>query len=271
METIYVYDGTFEGFLTALFIIEERGKRPTDIIRTSPRQGGLFCELTQVETDGEKSGRFLERIAGRISPRALGNAYHAFLSETSGVEMAIYRYLELGRREGKHLDGRLADERVLPVHKAARTVRGEAYRMKGFVRFRQVREGFFYAPLQPDYRILSLIAPHFAARFADQSWIIHDVARGEGIIHDACRRQWLVVPLELIREPQYSEREKFFSTLWRRYFSGVAIAERLNPELQKNRLPLKHRKYLVEMEAWADGEPPAVAPPVQIPIRGFSP
>ncbi|HEX9022435.1 MAG TPA: TIGR03915 family putative DNA repair protein [Geobacteraceae bacterium] len=271
METIYHYDGSFAGLLTTLHIIRESGQSPADITRTLPRQGGLFCHVPHVQTDGERSARLLEKISGRISPRALGNVYHAFLSETSDVEMAICRYLELGWREGKHLDGRLADERVLAVHRAARKVRGEAYRMKGFVRFRQVPEGFYYAPLEPECRVLPLIAPHFATRFADQSWVIHDIARGEGIIHDACRRQWLIVPLELACRPQYSEGEKLFSTLWQRYFTGVAIAERLNPVLQRSRLPLKHRKYLVEMEAEAEGEPSAAAPPAQISIPGFSP
>ncbi len=251
MAPIYHYDGTFEGFLTTLHTIYETGETPADISGTPPRQAGLFCGAAEVETDAEKCAMFHQWIEREISPHALRNAHHAFLSETAGVEMAIYRYLELGRRMGKRLDGLLADGRVLPVHRAARKTRGEAYRMKGFVRFREVREGFYYAPLAPDCRILSLIAPHFADRFADQCWIIHDVRRGEGIIHDASRRRWLPVTLDLLQDPAYAQRELFFSELWRRYFAGAAVAERLNPVLQKSRLPLKHRKYLVEME----GEP----------------
>ncbi len=246
--TIYRYDGTFEGLLTALAIIGERKEKPADICRHMPLQGGLFCMGTEVETDYEKFGRYRAKIEREITAHALRNAHHAFLAETAGVEMAIYHYLTLGLREGKRLDGMLADDRVLTVHKAARKVRGEAYRMKGFVRFREVREGFYYALLEPEHRILALVAPHFAARFADQNWVIHDLKRSEGIIHDASRHQWTAVSMGIDHEPSYTEQELFFSFLWQRYFKRAAISERLNPSLQKNRLPLKYRKHLVEME-----------------------
>ncbi len=246
--TIYHYDGTFEGLLTTIAIIWERGEKHADICRQMPLQWGLFCVRTEVETDYEKCGQYRTKIEREISAHALRNAHHAFLAETAGVEMAIYHYLTLGMREGKRLDGMLANDRVLAVHKAARKVRGEAYRMKGFVRFREVRQGFYYAPLEPEHRILALVAPHFATRFADQNWIIHDLKRSEGIIHDASRHQWVAVSMDIDHEPSYTEQELFFSFLWQRYFKRAAISERLNPALQKNRLPLKHRKLLVEME-----------------------
>ncbi len=246
--TIYHYDGTFDGLLTTLAIIGEGGEEPAGICRNGPAQGMLLCAVTEVETDYGKCDRYRARIVRFISAHALRNAYHAFLADTAGVEMAIYRYLALGLREGMQLDNMLADERVLTVHKTARKVRGEAYRMKGFVRFREVRQGLYYAPLEPDHRILALVAPHFAARFADQNWIIHDLKRSEGIIHDASRHLWTAVSMDIDHEPSYTEQELFFSFLWPRYFKRAAISERLNPALQKNRLPLKHRKYLVEME-----------------------
>jgi probable DNA metabolism protein len=247
-KTIYCYDGTFEGLLTTLAVIGEIEDAPADITRARPAQVGLFCNVAEVETEADKSGLFLEKIEKEISLHALRNVHHAFLAETAGIEMAIYRYLALGRREGRRLDGMLANDNVLPVHQAARRVKSEAYRMKGFVRFREVRQGLFYAPLGPDYRILSLIAPHFAARFSDQNWVIHDVGRREGIIHDGSRRQWVIIEMDLVHDPYYTDNELFFSELWQRYFARSAIAARLNPKLQKSRLPLKHRKYLVEME-----------------------
>jgi len=246
--TIYCYDGSFAGFITVLACCGESGECPADITRNVPAQRGLFCEVSMVETDWWGYGRFLEKIARVISRHALRNAYHAFLSEDAGIEMAIHRYLSLGLLEGRRLDALLADKRVRPVHKAARKVRNEAHRMKGFVRFREVRHGFFYAALQPDCRIFTLIAPHFCTRFSDQNWVIHDMGRKEAVFHDASRQQWAVAGTDLALEPEYTDREMFYCELWRRYFSEAAIAERHNPALQKHMLPLKYRKYLVEME-----------------------
>jgi len=160
--------------------------------------------------------------------------------------MLLHRYLRLGWREGRRLDSLLSHESVLPVHRLARRVRHEAHRMKGFVRFREVREGFYYAALEPDYRVISLMAPHFADRFFDQHWLIHDVRKNRGIVHEARRNGWEEVALELTGAPVMSEREEWFQSLWRRYFDRLAIAERYNPRLQQSKVPLKYRRYLVE-------------------------
>ena len=107
----------------------------------------------------------------------------------------------------------LADVRVAPVHRLAQRVGREAHRMLGFVRFREVREGFYYAPLEPDHHVLPLIASHFADRFSDQHWVIHDLRRGRGIVHDANRREWLLTGLALCAGPEFSARELDFQEL----------------------------------------------------------
>ncbi|GFE57681.1 TIGR03915 family putative DNA repair protein [Geobacter sp. AOG1] len=244
--TCYLYDGTFEGVLTVLALVREAGEEPNSIGTTAPAQAGLFAAIVRVETNEEVAERLLDEIGRRLSPATAAHLYHAFLSETEGVEMHLHRYLRLGWREGRRLDSLLSHESVLPVHQLARRVRHEAHRMKGFVRFRKVREGFYYAALEPDHRVLSLMAPHFADRFFDQHWVIHDVRRNLAIVHAARREGWEEVSLELTGAPVMSEREEWFQSLWRRYFDRLAIAARHNPRLQQSKVPLKYRRHLVE-------------------------
>ena len=244
--TSYLYDGTFEGVLTVLALVRETGAESTSIGTAAPAQGGLFSSTVMVETDEVAAERLLEEIGRRMSPATAAHLYHAFLSETEGVEMLLHNYLRLGWREGGRLDFLLSHECVLPVHRLARRVRHEAHRMKGFVRFREVREEFYYAALEPDHRVLSLMAPHFADRFFDQHWVIHDVRRNLAIVHAARREGWEEVSLELTGAPVMSEREEWFQSLWRRYFDRLAIAERHNPRLQQSKVPLKYRRFLVE-------------------------
>lgn len=244
--TSYLYDGTFEGLLTVLALVRERGAEPDFIGREVPVQGGLFAGPKPVETDDAAAERLLEEIGRRLSPATAAHLYHAFLSETEGVEMLLHHYLRVGWQEGRRLDSLLSHPSVLPVHRLARRVRFEAHRLKGFVRFRQVREGFYYAPLEPDHRVLTLMAPHFADRFHDQDWVIHDVRRNVAIVHKARREGWEEVALELTGGPVMSEREEWFQSLWRCYFDRLAIAERHNPRLQQSKVPLRYRRHLVE-------------------------
>jgi probable DNA metabolism protein len=120
--------------------------------------------------------------------------------------------------------------------------------MKGFVRFRLVREGFYYARLEPDHNVLPLIAPHFADRFSDQDWIIHDLRRGMAIVHDVARKQRVTADLDLLENPDFSDGEKLYQDLWKKYFTRIAVEERFNPGLQRQNLPFKYRRNLVEIE-----------------------
>ncbi len=244
---IYLYDGTFEGLMTALAAAWERRDRAAEFVRALPPQGGLFQEAVSIATDEEAFLRLCDEVEAAMSPATLRNAWHAFLSDVSGVETLVYDYLQLGRLVGRRLDGMLAHERVLPVHRLARRVQHEAHRMKGFVRFGEVAGGFYYASLEPDHRILPLLAEHFVRRFADQHWIIHDVKRGEGLVHDAVRKAWTLTAMDLCCVPDHTVGEIHFRELWKRYFERIAIAERKNLTLQRSMLPLKYRKHLPEI------------------------
>jgi probable DNA metabolism protein len=244
--TIYHYDGTFEGLLTAVVTAWEKGERPEAISRRAPSQGNLFQEVVEIAAAEDSFDRLDAASAGKLSPFTLRTAWHAFLAEAPGGELALFRYLEMGRRVGKSLDGMLAHELVAPVHRLAQRVRTEAHRMKGFIRFRETAAGFFYARFEPDHHVLPLVAPHFAGRLPDQHWVIHDLRRSMAAVHDAQRREWALTGLGLDGNPDFSEAEERCAGLWRRWFARAAIAGRANPALQQQKVPLKYRTYLLE-------------------------
>ena len=47
-------------------------------------------------------------------------------------------------------------------------------------------------------------------------------------------------------EPNYSTNEEKFQKLWKRFFKGVTIEERINPKLQQQLVPLIYRTYMSE-------------------------
>ncbi len=245
----YRYDGTFEGFLCVLAEALAAGYEPAEITRRPPVQGGLFDTTVEVVTDGERAAEQLSAIARTVSPYAAHIAHRAFLSDAPGAELAVWHYLALGREVGERLDGMLAHPRVAPVHRLARRVGYEAHRLKGFVRFREVAERFWYAAIEPDHDVAALLAPHFAERLRDQHWIIHDLRRGRGIAYDADRRQWVEVEMEQCSTPEITGEEERYQALWRRYFAETAIAARHNPRLQGNKVPRRYRPQLTEFAA----------------------
>ncbi len=242
------YDGTFAGFLTSVSLARERGFTPGGIIDMEPEQQGLFAAVEGVATDRDKAEELYLLIRRTLPAGAVQTLRYAFHSCEPGRETLLFRYLELGLATGSQFGAMLAHEAVIPVWKLARAVGREAHRYKGLVRFQQLEGGAWYAAIEPDHRILPLIAPHFAARFADQRWIIHDPRRGEAVAFDPLHQKWAETPLEVTGTLPCTAGEEFFRDLWQRYFDRLAISERRNPKLQRQNLPLKHRRHLPEFE-----------------------
>lgn len=272
----YRYDGTFEGFLcAAAACLEEQGE-PEEFLRPEESAaGGLFATATrEVATVRETALLFRERFVGAVSRDAFATVRYAFHSEQTGIELLLWSYLTTGFRVGRRLARMLAQEPVHSVNRIARQVAHEAHKFKGFVRFREVaweesphpasghplpggegrscpeRKGlggatFLYARIEPDADILAFIAPHFSERVGDRPWMIHDLARSQAAVYDL--RSWrLVRDIDLTAAPAYTPGEEECARLWRGYFAHLAIPERYNPKLQRQFVPLRYRRNLVE-------------------------
>jgi hypothetical protein len=48
-------------------------------------------------------------------------------------------------------------------------------------------------------------------------------------------------------KPELGEDEAAYQTLWQTYFRNIAVRERRNPPLQRQCMPTRHWKYLVEV------------------------
>lgn len=244
--TTFIYDGTFSGFLTVMATTEGRWGEISAIERMAPAQQALFSLAETIATDNGIVTEFFQAVGRLVSSAACQTLHHAFLSGTEGVEMLLLRYLELALAAGSKVDDMLADERVATVHRLAARVRQEAHRMKGFVRFMEVTEGFFYARIEPDHDILPLVMPHFAARFGDRQWLIHDLRRKKGGLYEPARGEWIVTTMDLHAEPQGTIAEEACSRLWQRYFERLPVEERTNLKLQQAKVPKKYRRHLTE-------------------------
>ena len=240
----YVYDGSFEGLLTAIHEAYYRKQKPELVLNKKNLQFSLLDEYVYIDTEPEKSDRVYGSICENISCESLQHIYHVFLSEHPEAGTIIYHYLKYGWKVGSKVDLHISDDRVLKVHEISLRVEHEIHRLMGFVRFRQVQGGLFYAPVRPDNNVVELLAPDFAERLADQSWIIHDVGRDIAALYNT--RSWVISDFSVDELPTPTEDETENRKLWKEFFDTLAIPSRYNPKLQRQLMPRRYWDYLVE-------------------------
>lgn len=245
MEMNYlIYDGSFPGLLTAIYQAFKARIKIAGIILEEEYQAGLFSNKIIVETELDKSDKVYEAVKDKISPKSLRKIYRVYLSETENSGLLIYQYLQLGFRMGKKIDSYLHNDIVARVNKIDRKVSKEAHLLLGLLRFRKIQGGVFYAPFEPDYNIITLLAPHFVRRLPDQDWIIHDRKRMLAAIYN--REEWVLTELDSLPEPKITEEEKYYQALWQSFYKNVAIESRKNPRLQAQFMPRRYWDYLIE-------------------------
>ena len=245
----YRYQDGFEGFLCAVSHCLAAGVEPAGFLCGDvAAEADLFAEtVIEIATDRQTALQFREKFIQAVSQPAFATARYAFHSRQPDRELLLWRYFKLGFRVGKRMPDMLAERDVATVDRLGRGVAHEAHKYKGFVRFREVTQGFLYARIEPQADILPFLAPHFVQRVGDRHWMIHDIGRSEAAIYDL--RQWrLLQGVELSETPEYTQAEEECAGLWQHYFKRMAIKERHNPRLQQQHVPLRSRSYLLEFE-----------------------
>lgn len=98
---------------------------------------------------------------------------------------------------------------------------------------------------------------HFVDRYHGENIIIHDETRNIALMakEGAC----LFVPFQKNTLPDHPPEDPFIG-LWKQYVETIAISSRINPKLQRQFVPLKYRKDLVEFQSTTDPSPPLKDP-----------
>lgn len=255
-----LFDGSFEGLMTAFFEAYARRPHPGALAEESACQLEFGKRYHAVATDPAKANRVVRGIQKNIGDFAYEKVWLAFLSGQPGVSQAIYRYLLWGFSTGPAIRFRLADDRALAVDKAVSLVTREAGHLREFLRFREMEGGVYYGEISPQHAVLPLLMPHFTQRFAVQPFIIQDLTHR--VAGAALGGEWYITPSSSFTLPSVSGREKAIQQMWRTFYHSVAVKERINPRLQRQLMPKKYWKHLTEMAPFP-GEDPSAYPPAR--------
>jgi probable DNA metabolism protein len=248
-----LYDGSFDGFLCAaakaITVVGDAPAQSVGIAPVGASQGELFTVDIPVVTDPRVSGalrRRLTEVAGKEEMESLLLAQASADPDAPGV---LLKYIRRTLAFGAGIADDISRSEVLAVRRIRDRVMLEIHKFMGFLRFRKSGDGLYYASLEPDSNIVGFLGPHFADRFRDQVFLIHDLKRGIAFWHDARGQAGIAeVPSP---PPEFADAAEADSdpvqALWREYFKRISIAQRRNPALQAKNMPKRYWKHLTEV------------------------
>lgn len=261
--TVYVFDGTMDGLLTAVFDAFLLKEQPEQLLAEDDILP-LFCDHTyHVTTDEEKAQRVWAGLEKKLPCEALRLISVSWLSELRELNTPLFLYICKVFRQGD-ISRNFADADVLAVTNIARRVLHEQLRMKQFIRFQKAKDGTYLGVVSPDHNVLPTIIAHFQDRFNDQPWLIYDAKRHYGYYYGASPspskgREDVIrvtfedesaVPFDLrngkMDAEVLSDDDQLLQNLWRTYFKAICIKERMNPRKQLKDMPRRYWKYMTE-------------------------
>ncbi|MBZ9629161.1 TIGR03915 family putative DNA repair protein [Salegentibacter sp. LM13S] len=250
--TSLIYDGTFNGLLSGIFLSYEEKLQVVAINPPGLANEELFSESLEVITDKSKADRVWKAFKKIASPRGTNAVYYAYLSEEPGIELEILKYFQHTFHYKKSIDGDFANSHVLKIAQIAKKVSREKHRIEAFVRFQLTKDNIYFAKIEPDFNVLPIIKKHFTTRYSDQEWIIYDVKRKFGLYYNLHKTE--IINIDFSENLGSSEENRYFfdgsendfQKLWKSYFGATTIKSRINTRLHQQHVPRRYWKYLTE-------------------------
>ena len=240
--TYYLVDGSEECFYTAVF----DAYNDKDCMITSERavQLELGGNIVEVTADSDKAERVKNKL-NKLDKGALRDITLLLRSCDPLKENTGFAYIKLIIEKGGAVRGMQANPTVLETDAICRKVTGEAHKLKGFLRFMENAEGVLYAPYSPDNDITDILAQHFAERFKNQKFVIHDLKRKIAALYDGCE---IVMTSVESAEIYLSEYENYFENLWKQYYKSVNILSRPHEKQMKGYMPVRYWRFMPEKQ-----------------------
>ena len=181
----YLYDGSLEGILCAIYDSYKRHERVKDVYtlaNAQPRIGQVFHE---VKTDVEIATRVRQRLIDICGYDTYSAIRSASLSEDpskGSACLSFARYaLDSNRSRWKNPTAKrndptraIANPETRPLLELERYVMNERHYMQQFLRFEELEGDVWVATCHPKASVVPLLMDYFVARFNTQSFIIYD-------------------------------------------------------------------------------------------------
>lgn len=244
--TTYIFDGTKKGLLTCIFESYYKKEIP-ERITDKDIQTSFTDETVIITSDDEKAERVYKCLKECKTKYIVSDINVALKSGDDNKFDVIFAYLK------KVIDNKKCDiseayslPEVLAFSDLKARIYTEFHRFKGFLRFMETSEGYFYAVFQPDNDIAEMLVPHFKARFKSP-FVIHDLKRNRITLCNGY--EYKSIDGKASGTTVYlSDNERDFRDLWRAYYKSVNVKERKNTRLMRAFMPERYWDNLTEKQ-----------------------
>ncbi|MRH99582.1 DUF4130 domain-containing protein [Kriegella sp. EG-1] len=252
---VLIYDGSFNGFLTAIYIAFQKNIIVNNIQKNSVNINVLFTETKTIFTNLEKAKRVWNGIANKNSV-AIKNIYFAYQSETKDIEILLYKYVQKLYDNQDTFPVAFSSPLEIKIEQLAKSVSREKQYIEAFSKFKKTADSINFINIEPEFDILPLISKHYRSKYNEQQWLIYDLKRSYGIYFDFERVEIISLDLQefyasysqnfgSFNEVNYSYKELFDN-----YFKSIAIKSLINKKLLQQQKPMvKQDNYVVKREA----------------------
>lgn len=239
--TVYLYDGSFPGFLCCVFESYRRRELPSAIQSSQGEQTTLFAP-TPIPTQQVRARRVYAGIR-RLGPQVSDRLTTAFLSSDPDKERILLLFLRRAFEVGPGVVRMLGDPDVAGAWNLERAVRNEAHLFLEFLRFEQ-RDNLLGAVIHPKNLVLPLLRDHFCSRLPDDDFLIYDATHGVAMFRQGNTVRYLAMQGYT---PAPDAGEECWKTLWRRFFQALTIEQRRNERCQRTHCPKRFWPDMWEM------------------------
>lgn len=244
-ETVYLYDGSFEGFLCCVFTSFAQHELPF-AVWTPERETSTLFPIQQIETDEAKAQRVFASFSKKLGADAESLIMRDFLSGSEEKELLLLRFLHFAYPVGPGAVKQFGHPDVAPLYTMKKSLDWEVDKFQGFVRFEE-HDGMLGAVIHPKNYILPLLRGHFCARFPEENFLIYDANHCAVLLYQNHRAKLLQLAAPLTLPPP-SEREREFQAMWKQFYDTLAIQARRNERGRMTHCPKRFWQDMVEMQ-----------------------
>jgi hypothetical protein len=141
--SVYLYDGSFEGFLSVVYH-SFYAKKPASKIIKDLKNISLLDEVTEIVTDKMHSQKVHDSLKKRFDKCHYNKIFNTFLCDSREFEKALYDFIVIGFKDAKKLCD-INHPSIYYLEKLEREYFRYLDRMYGFIRFEELEDGSLYA------------------------------------------------------------------------------------------------------------------------------
>lgn len=246
MNNVYIYDGDFENLLALIITLIPLKIKNINIKSYKEFNSTLFDN--PIELNIQNKNRKIEYVYKNISKYLIHVLYYVYLSNDSKKENVMYYFLLNSLKYKNEVVNHRNLNCVNEALRLCKYVGTEAHKLKGFLRFKKMRNNFYYAEINPTNNVILLLASHFERRMKNEYFLIKDTIRNIYVMYDLHDITILTKDDIKSLDIELEENELMVEDLWKTFFKTIAIKERENKRCQMNFMPKKYWQNMIEME-----------------------